>query len=318
MATPPYAKTDSLFPSSLEKPAHAITTADLFVQCEAMHKLIDQFMRAMGKQSSPHPRLIVENAQLSDLLFQSVSIYNKSTRLAFEYTRKTYPSITNETQATVDSIWDILHQTLQILFKLQPVLDVKQEISVEPPKNDVTLSDISSLLIELNQRIDDMGWVQASPSETYAVLIKAIYVAAALLAESPAPEVVPEPPSFERYKTVDQVYMRLLGVMNTLNQISEKQHIASIKIRVENLHPGIVNPSDVNDMVYFILARLETFYALINLQPQEMGAYYHGWKFPSHIYQQAGLLEMQVQHLLSMVVKYPRWLRETATDANSH
>ncbi|MFI5343290.1 MAG: hypothetical protein ACHQUC_03620 [Chlamydiales bacterium] len=304
-------------PADLSKPERAITIVDLYRQCEGIHQLMNQLTFAMGKKSKLHPQLIIENAQPRDVLLQSISIYNKANRLAFEYTRQTNPemSTTDVNQTHLENIWNVLHQTLLIFYRLQPILDIKQPIKIDMPRTPITLTEVSKLLIELNQQIDDMGWTQASPAETFGALTKAIYLAAALLADSPEPQEIPDAPAFERGKTPEQVYRRLLTIMNMINLISERQHIPSMSIRVENLQAENIHPSDVNDMTYFIIARLESFYYLAHKKNKEIEIYYHGWKLPSHIFQRAGILEIQVQHLFDTIKNHPAWLKGAATHA---
>jgi len=313
------ARAEDELPAELARPAHAITVADIYRQSVAIRQIMDQLSFVMGKKRMLHPRLIVENAQPWDVWFQAVAIYNKTSLFAFQYTRQTYPEISSidANQANLENIWNILHQTLIILYRLQPVLDVRKAITIDMPKSPLTLTDVSKLLIEFNQRINDMGWVQVSPAETYGELTKAIYLAAALLADSPEPQEIPDAPAFERGNTPNQVYRRLLDIMDIINRISERQRIPSIKIRVEDLTTDNIHPSDVNDMTYFIIARLQAFYYLKYQKNKEIEAYYHGWKFPSHIFQRAGILQRQVQHLYNTVVMHPSWLQGTVTHAET-
>lgn len=306
-----HAQSNNTLPPALAKPSNPVRMLDIYRQVEAIKQLINQFMFAMGKKMKVHPRIIVENAQPQDVLFQSTSIYNKTSRLAFQYTRSSYQliSMNYENKSNMEHIWQILHKTLLILYRLQPILDIRQPLVVKTPSKPVSLTDMSSQLIQLNQLMDDMGWVQASPSETYSVLTKAVELAAALNAHSPLPQTIPNPPAFERGKTPAQVYRRLLTIMDMLNQISDKQQIPSIKIHVYSFKDIDVNPSDVNDMTHFIIARLEIFYSLINPKVTGFDVYYYGWKLPSDIYQRAGILKRQIKHLDDTINKYPSWLR---------
>jgi hypothetical protein len=69
-----------------------------------------------------------------------------------------------------------------------------------------------------------------------------------------------------------------------------------------------LTPADVQNMAAIIIAELSYLHSLKkNVKPVRQ-AIYPGRKFPSLVYQRAGILEAQLSDLLRKISKSPRWL----------
>ncbi|MCL9682962.1 hypothetical protein [Legionella maioricensis] len=295
-------------PPELATPSTPINLDDLYRQADAANQLADQFLAAMGQTKKVHPKMSIHNAQPRDIEVVSNALYDQVRALAFEYTRETY-----EPQVKGDSLeksWETLNQLLRILYELQPILDQSKPLSIAQI-NAKTPSDLVLLLINLNEKMDDLAWFEYSPSKAFQTVTQGIYIAAVLIENSPIPQSIPPAPVFIRGKTSQENYQRLFAIMKTLNDIAKLKNIPFIQIEVEDVSSAIT--SDVHNLATLINAQLLYLYHQVMPDGSVMQAYYPGWKFPSHIYQRSGVLEQQINQLLHIARVHSNWLLHKQT-----
>ena len=80
----------------------------------------------------------------------------------------------------------------------------------------------------------------------------------------------------------------------------------TLRSREENL--AQLTPSDVYDMATLLVSELAYLWAQLDDAAVPRPAYYPGSRFPSHVYQRAGLLERQLSDLAALVDATPDWL----------
>ncbi len=292
-----------LLPPELATPSTPVNLEDLYRQAVAANQLVEQFLVAMGQTKKAHPKMSIRNAQLRDIEVVSHALYDQVRVLAFEYTRETY-----ELEVKGDSLkksWDVLNHLLRILYELQPILDQSEPLRIAQVSSN-SPSDLVLLLIDLNEKMDDLSWFEYSPSKAFQAVTQGIYIAAGLIENSPVPQPIPPDPLFIRGVTSKENYQRLLAIMKTLSAIAKLKNIPFIQIEVDGL--SSVATSDVHNLATLINSQLLYLYHQVIPNGAVMQSYYPGWKFPSHIYQRSGVLEQQINQLLSITRGHPDWL----------
>jgi hypothetical protein len=76
-------------------------------------------------------------------------------------------------------------------------------------------------------------------------------------------------------------------------------------------HPETVTSSDVYDIASLIVSELSFLHSHLDGVLAPPDAYYAGRKFPSDVYQRAGLLEALLSDLQALVETSPAWLQAT-------
>ncbi len=296
-------------PADLRKPTGRVDSGDIYRQVYAINILLDQFLKAMGQTKKKHPELIIANVQPRELLFQAKALYAQTSRLSFEYTRKSESPISraNIRNVKLRDIWIIVHESLVTLYNLRPVLDVVEPVKVPKIIERKTLTEVYQQILDVNEKLDDLAWFEYSPSESYQVVTQAIYFASALIQFSPNPKPIPEAPGFIRGQTSADAYKQLLKIMKNIDQIAKISGIPTLTLTDKDLTS--VRPVDVYNLANLVLSELQYIFDLAGGNENKVPvSYYPGWKFPSHVNQRIGVLSQQVDQLLKTVKDNPSWI----------
>ena len=141
---------------------------------------------------------------------------------------------------------------------------------------------------QLNLLIDR----QYSPIDVFSQVKVAVQYATLLLGEN-----VPDTPSFECCKTPSDVYRRMLECFALVDQIARKRNVKMLKLSISKDEIVKAVPSEVYYFVSLLISELAHLNRLKG-NTQTFEIQYAGRKFPSHVYQQVGILEGQLRKLL--------------------
>ena len=87
-----------------------------------------------------------------------------------------------------------------------------------------------------------------------------------------------------------------------------------LELRIDETQIQQAEPSDVYDVASLIVAELAYLHSKLTDAKSPREVYYVGRKFPSHVYQRAGILDRQLIELQRWVLENPDWLKGEPAD----
>ena len=151
-----------------------------------------------------------------------------------------------------------------------------------------------------------------SDSDVFQQVTLATRYAADLLAQFPGTQTMPEPPPYTRKKSPADVLVRLFQCYKQLETIAYHSKVKVLHLDMKEAQSAIehreVHPSDVYDMATLLVSDLAYFHSKLEKESAPDTVPYPGRKFPSHVYQEAGVLLTQLTMLEQKVKADPAWL----------
>jgi len=241
---------------------------------------------------------------------QAKLLYEKTNQLAFEFTRHKAPDISTPLTRDISNA-DVL-KTLEIVR--ERVMETKKALGITesppaPPAAQVTDNDVFLTFVIADRVAHQCLLTPIAPMLAYQRVTLAVGYTSRLLELFPdAAGVMPATPPLERGKIPGDTFFRLHGCLTIIEQIAAKSGVKIMKLDVSAVEREKLTPADVQNMAAIIIAELSYLHSLKkNVKPVRQ-AIYPGRKFPSLVYQRAGILEAQLTDLLRKISKSPRWL----------
>jgi hypothetical protein len=241
---------------------------------------------------------------------QARLLYEKTNQLAFEFTRHKAPDISAPPARDIKNA-DVL-KALEIVR--ERVMDTKKALGITgsakiPPAGPVTGDDVFLTLVIADKVAHQCLLTPIAPMLAYQRVTLAVGYASRLLELFPdAGGVMPNTPPYERGKIPGDAFFRLNGCLKLIEQIAAKSGVKIMKLDVRAVEREKLTPADAQNMAAIIIAELSYLHSLQKNAKPVRQAIYPGRKFPSLVYQRAGILEAQLTGLLRKVSKSPRWL----------
>jgi len=153
-----------------------------------------------------------------------------------------------------------------------------------------------------------------APSDVFQQVTRAVGYASRLLEAFPGATTLPAEPPFEAGLRPEHVYRRLLDCVHRLRGIAELSGLTMLELKIDEARLQSIEPSDVYDVASLIVAELAYLHSKLPAARPPRQAYHVGRKFPSHVYQRAGILDRQLVELERRVKAKPDWLARERTD----
>jgi hypothetical protein len=241
---------------------------------------------------------------------QARLLYEKTNQLAFEFTRHKAPDISPPPARDVSNA-DVL-KTLELVR--ERVMETKKALGITesakaPPAAQVTDNDVFLTLVIADRVAHQCLLTPIAPMLAYQRVTLAVGYTSRLLELFPdADGVMPATPPLERGKIPGDTFLRLHGCLTIIEQIAAKSGVKIMKLDVTAVEREKLTPADVQNMAAIIIAELSYLHSLQKNAKPVRPAIFPGRKFPSLVYQRAGILEAQLSDLLRKISKSPRWL----------
>jgi hypothetical protein len=241
---------------------------------------------------------------------QARLLYEKTNQLAFEFTRHKAPDISTPPTKDITNA-DVL-KTLELVR--ERVMEAKKALGITesakaPPVAPVTGEDVFLTLVTADRVAHQCLRTPIAPQLAYQRVTLAVGYTSRLLELFPdVTGVMPATPPLERGKIPGDVFFRLNGCLKLVEQIAAKSGVKIMKLDVGAVERETLIPADVQNMAAIIIAELSYLHSLQKNAKPVRQAIFPGRKFPSLVYQRAGILEAQLSDLLGKVSKNPRWL----------
>ncbi len=292
--------------------AHAVGSReigppDVYRLTQTLRDELELVRREMGKSLVPHPAGRVSRVAPREVYFQALTLFTKVNRLSFELMRETAPEFEPPTgEIRPAQVYAVVEKALEQLRRIKQKLGIS-EVAPEGPRNkDMTPADAFQSIVKANRQLNTMLTRRFDPSDVYQEVTRALSYTTSLRELLPQPRIPDEVP-FERRKVPADVYRKLLENLEVVREILEKSGYYMMDF--EPLETESITPSDVFDVASLLVAELVFLHSQAVGAASPRKAYHPGDKFPSHVYQRAGLLHAALSDLLVQVQRNPAWLK---------
>ncbi len=300
-------------PALLPMPSEAqeIGPPDVYSFAEVLREEIDLLALEMGEVIVPRTDVEVENLSSRYVFFQAVSVFQKASTLCFEFTMDGLPlPQPPRGEITSKDVLEVVTAALDRIDCVKRVIGVTQQVEIPVRDDTKTPTDVFKMMIQANRELNHLLEPSITPSDVYSRVAHANTVVAqeieALAAELGETDLaLPALPAYEPRKKPEDVYAHLMRCLALVHDIGEVSGFTDVLTLVENYDEQIVD-GDVYDLVSILMAELHYFSENLHVQEEafEPDLTRH---LPSHVYQQIGLLEAQLELMLGMVEKHPEW-----------
>jgi len=283
-----------------------VGTPEVYARLMVLHADLEMIRIEMGTPPPEAHRVEISNVAPREVYFQAATLLRKSNRLSFEHTRE----VADPPPPPGDSIQpaDVLilvERALDRIARVKTQLGIAEASPEELLDSSKTPTDVLYATLAASRRVNLLLDRPFSPAEAYQQLTHAIGYAARLRAQFPGDR-IPEQPPFERGMKPFEVMRKLNECFGSIERIAAHSDLSMLKL---NGDPRVgITSSDIYDMATLLVSELAYLWSQIEDADSPHPAYYPGRKLPSHVYQRAGLLELQLTELEQLVAATPNWL----------
>ncbi|MFQ5671630.1 MAG: hypothetical protein ACE5G9_00920 [Nitrospinales bacterium] len=290
--------------------AQEITPPDVFSRVALVRNEIELIRRYMGKPKETRPEIEIADAAPREVYFQALTLFRKIDQLCFELTRQraVMPPIP-AAEIHPSHVLEVVQAGLECLQEIKKEMNITQT-NVAPERDmNKTPSDVFRSVVQGNRQINLLLVREFSPSDVYQEVTTAINYAAFLLRRFPDIETrIPDAPPFESNKVPADVYRLLVKCFALIREISNLSGLTMLKWNDTEDTDKLV-PSDVYDIASLLISELHYINQQAGNNPPPK-SYFPGLRFPSHVFQRAGILKTQLMELLKQVKAQPNWLKK--------
>lgn len=178
-----------------------------------------------------------------------------------------------------------------------------------------TPGDVFQLIVQCNRQVNSMLERSAQPGDVYQQLQQATFYASEILSALDDPDPFPSMPEHQPGMTSGHVYGRVLEVFGHLSVAFdelnlEMVHWAGGAYRVDES----ISPSDVIDLGTLLLGELEYLHSRVPDARVPINAPHPGTRWPSDVYQLAGVLNDQATRIMIRAQQDPNLLRALGSE----
>jgi hypothetical protein len=283
-----------------------IAPAVLYIHTRLIRDELELIRLEMGKPKDRRRALQVAHAEPHEVFSQAVVLFHLVNRLSFDLTRERIEPpekpIGTPRQAHVLTLLDVVLTQLQ---RVKATFGNLESSQAQPRDPAMTLSDVLRSIVLANRQIDLLLDRPMTPSDTFQQVTLAVGYAAQLRTRFPGTR-MPEPPAFERRKRPADVYHRLIESLDRVRVLMARSGFDAL---ILSQHPETVTPIDVYSIASLLVSELSFLHTRSGSTLSPPDAYYPGRKFPSDVYQRAGLLDILLSDLQTLVETSPFWLQ---------
>ncbi len=286
-----------------------VEPSDVFVHVGLVRAELELIRAVMGKPYDTQKEIGVEDAAPREVFFQALTLFRKADRLAFEQARQRAPvPSTPSGDIRPAEVRQVVDAALHRVRLVKKTLGIDEQSRPPPRDPDKTPTDVFRSIVTANRQMNLLLDRQFSPSDVFQQVTLAVGYSGRLLAHFPDATRIASPPPFEPRKRPADVYRRLVECFERIRQIAEQSGLKILTLKINEADLAEVTPSDVYEIASLVTSELAYLHAQLPGAQSAREVYYPGRKFPSHVYQRAGVLEAQLQELQSLVRHDPDWL----------
>ncbi len=293
-------------------PLEEIQPADVWVHVDHVRQELEQLRAYMGRPKDSRSELDISGAEPREVFFQAVTLFRKADRLCFEQTREQAGEepMPPDGKILPGHVYQAVDRALQRILVVKSKLGLTTELAISARDDDRTPSDVLRSIIQANRQLNLLLERQFAPSDVFGQVTLAVGYSERLLDRFPGAVSMPDAPPFAPNKRPAHVYGRLLDSYERIRQIilASGLKVLELKRPDEELIQNVA-PSDVYDIASLLVSELAFVHGRIADAEPLRKVYFSGRKFPSDVFQRAGILEAQLVDLERRVALNPDWIR---------
>lgn len=177
---------------------------------------------------------------------------------------------------------------------LEPAIALQVDPSATP-------SHVFQAIVQGNRQLNQMMEQGVQPGDVYQQVQQAVFYASEILSAGGDDNPFPSVPEYQPGLTPGHVYGRLLSVFDRLEQvfIEVDQEMVDWQGEAYSGDESLA-PSDVFDLATLLLSELEYLHSGIAGARVPLQAVHPGQRWPSNVYQQAGVLLEQAARIMAL------------------
>lgn len=286
--------------SSVEKTK--VMPADVLLEVQALNRELELLRRYMGAPKANLLDIRVYNAAPYDVYYQARTLFQKANRLSFEIVRQQEraPAVPREVPVPAD-VLDLVKGARRAVQKVTTDLDIPKTDADSVREETRTPTDVLKAIQATNRQMNQLLERRFAPSDVYEQVTLAIGYAARQLSRYPEATRIPDKPPFEKEKNPSDVYFRLLDCLESISRIYKTADLEMVEIDSSHVDNSNITPSDVFDVASMVVARLDYLHRSFGLDKMPRETFYPGRKYPADVYQQAGILQAQLDQLKGLI-----------------
>ncbi|MEH6569301.1 MAG: hypothetical protein V7709_09505 [Halioglobus sp.] len=285
---------------SLSDPA-GILPADALARVKLLRANVELLRLYMGRKRSGQPLLQVTEARPREVYSQALNLQLRANRLAFEQVRivRSQSIAVNSDTGPAD-VFRVVDSALNSVLLVKQDMKIRTAVAEQIQPIEATPTDVLNEVVlagtEINTLLQDM----TSPSDVFQLVTAATHIAASLHASIPESVNLPAEPAFEPNKMPADVLIRMRRCFEMVSKLARAKGVDTLVLTTAEAEN--VSPNDVSDLAALLVEELQNIHEQFPDARPPAQAYYPGKRFPSHVYQRAGLLENILQDLISAYI----------------
>lgn len=285
-----------------------VEPADVFVHVALVRSELELIRAVMGKPIDTRMEIDVQHAQPREVFFQALALFRTADQLCFEQARRrTAGPSTRSGDIQPREVYQVVDAALERVRLVKKTLGIDDRSPSPQRDPSKTPTDVFRSIIAADQQLNLLLDRPFSPGDAFEEVTMAVGYTARLLAHFPGATRIGDPPPFESSKQPADVYRRLTECFQLIRQIAELSKLSVLTLDISKAKLAEVTPSDVHVIASLIVSELAYLHAQLPDARAAREVHDPGRKFPSHVYQRAGILKGQLQELQNLVRQHPNW-----------
>jgi len=287
-----------------------VTTPDVDLLARTILQDLDALRWHMGRPPEVRDPIPVEAVAIRENFRQAMSLWQKINQLGIELVgggeAPPLVRVPAGAQYGPPHVQVILSSALERLDEIREGVGIVGAVEAvqagEPLEVDpsATPSDVFQAIVQGNRQLNRMLEQPVQPGDVYQLVQQAVFYSSEILAAVEDGNPLPTAPAYEPGLQPAHVYGRLLSVFDRLAAVFDELDLQMVDWRGgAYVVDESLAPSDVFDVATLLLAELEYLHSSIPGARAPLQAPHPGRRWPSDVYQQAGVLAEQATRIMA-------------------
>lgn len=286
-----------------------VTPADVYALVAQVRAELEQTRFVMGRPENLQAEINVQGAAPREVYYQALSMFRKAERLCFEQTREHVeePGLPKGELRPAD-VFRVVLATLNCVQRVNQAIGVEQQAPRPAADPNKTPTSVFRATVQASRQLNLLLERRFAPSDVFQEVTLGVGYAASLLETLPDATTLPDAPPLQVGKRPQDVYRLLHTCFQRVRRVAQQSGLSVLELQLDDAQVAVARPSDVYDIASLVVSELAYLHSRLEHAEPPREVYYVGRKFPSHVYQRAGVLDRQLETLEEQVAAHPDWL----------